>query len=262
MPITKAHCLLRLAASGFNFTDFKNYPRWFANDSTITLAQAGTFRGPNDIAEYVSFASDTSDYFDVSSTLPGDNVTVHSIDQDHSLCTFDIMRVSFYTFGKPAFAGPSAYVAYGLRMTMCIEELLFHTTAVYYPIPTMHAFFNSFFNTPDMNTYVCSTLRANCSTQWALSNWSAATPLDACVAKLRSLPLTEGGISYFNRNTMGCRVLHAEFARTDPSMHCPHLSFEPYPDDWGNLVCQPSEASPCYAIAPVPVRRPPPPPCR
>ena len=157
------------------------------------------------------------------------------------MCTFDIMRVSFYTFGKPAFPGPSAYVAYGLRMSMCIKELMFHTTAVYYPIPTMRSFFNSFFNTPDMLEYVCSTLKSNCSTQWALSNWSAATPLEPCIAKLQSLPVTEGDISYFNRNTMGCRVLHAEFARTDPTVHCPHVSFEPFPDDWGNLICQPQE---------------------
>ena len=70
MTITKVQCLLSLAGSGLNFTDFERYNKFFMNTSIITLSQAGSFKGPTDISEYVSFASYASSYFGASSTLP------------------------------------------------------------------------------------------------------------------------------------------------------------------------------------------------
>ena len=239
--ITKAECFLSLAATGLNFTDFAAYPKFFANSSSITLAQAGNFKGPHDIAEYVSFASEASAYFGSSSTLPGDAVSLHAVDEKADTCTFDIMRASFYTFSAPAFDGASAWVAYGLRLTLHRESAKFLDASVYYPVPTMLAFFSSFFDTVAMHAYVCSTLKTRCPAVWAANSWGVSTPLDACIAQLTALPVTDDALGYFNRNTMGCRILHAEFAQKDPIGHCPHVSFTPYRDRTGALVCQPSQ---------------------
>ena len=64
-----AECLsgfLGLKFSPFNFT---RYPEYFRDDSTITLAQAGTFRGPSGIEEYVHFTTPFSPF--ISAVLPG-----------------------------------------------------------------------------------------------------------------------------------------------------------------------------------------------
>jgi len=239
MAITELQCFLSLALSGLNFTDFAHYDTFFMNSSVITLSQAGSFQGPIDISEYVSFASSASAYFADSSSLP-DNVRLHTIDQKAGTCIFDILRSSLYTFSKPAFAGASAWVAYGLRMTLAQQSAAFRTAYVYYPVPTMRIFFESFFMTSAMRTFVCSTMKDHCPVEWAASHWHASTPLDACEAELSKLPIVEGDLSYFNRNTSGCRILHAEFARKDIS-HCPHLSFPPMRDAHGHLVCQPQQ---------------------
>uniref|UniRef100_A0A7S2H064 Uncharacterized protein n=1 Tax=Haptolina brevifila TaxID=156173 RepID=A0A7S2H064_9EUKA len=240
MAISKISCYQSLWASELNFTDFQMYNKFFMNDSVITLSQAGSFSGPQDISEYVSFASYASSYFETSSTLPGDDFALHSIDQDHGTCTFDVKRASFYTFSAPAFARASAWVAYGLRLTLEQRSAAFISAYVYYPVPTMRLFFESFFNTAEMLNFVCSTFKQKCSAQWAQNHWNESTPIDVCTTELARLPMVEGNLAYFNQKTRGCRILHADFAAKD-SFHCPHLSFVPVPDGKGHLICQPEE---------------------
>ena len=46
----------------FNLGRFELYGNWFDNNSSMTLAQAGTYKGAGDIEEYVKFAFPTSPY--------------------------------------------------------------------------------------------------------------------------------------------------------------------------------------------------------
>ena len=51
--LTMNECLGGLAASGFDFSLFSRYDDWFDNNSSMTLAQTGTYTGRDDIEEYV-----------------------------------------------------------------------------------------------------------------------------------------------------------------------------------------------------------------
>ena len=46
----------------FNPGSFDLYENWFDNNSSMTLAQAGTYKGVDDIKEYVQFAYPSSPY--------------------------------------------------------------------------------------------------------------------------------------------------------------------------------------------------------
>ena len=112
----------------------KSLPLSLNSDTQFNMpSQAGTFVGPSDISEYVSFASDISAYFRTSSSLPGDDISVHSIDQGNRTCTFNVMRVSYYLFSKPAFAGMRACTGIGTRAVR--EEISGIVPISVYPTP-------------------------------------------------------------------------------------------------------------------------------
>ena len=50
-------CAYALAASGFNFFDIPNYNLWFDDDSILSLASTGLYKGVSNIAEYVNFVN-------------------------------------------------------------------------------------------------------------------------------------------------------------------------------------------------------------
>ena len=51
--LTRNDCVAGLIGSGFNFGKFERYDDWFDNNSSITVAQTGTYTGRDDIEEYV-----------------------------------------------------------------------------------------------------------------------------------------------------------------------------------------------------------------
>ena len=69
----------------FNLGSFDLYENWFDNNSSMTLAQAGTYKGVDDIKEYVQFAYPSSPYIAARGTLRSDPSFV-SFDPEKRSC--------------------------------------------------------------------------------------------------------------------------------------------------------------------------------
>ena len=88
-------CLIGLASLAMDIFDFDRYPEIFRADSFITLAQTGTYTGPESIEEYVRFTSTSSPYVAELEVGPFE-VTLKGIDED--VCIFSRVSLVTYTF--------------------------------------------------------------------------------------------------------------------------------------------------------------------
>ena len=71
----------------FNLGSFDLYETWFDDNSSMTLAQAGNYKGAGDIEEYVRFSSPSSPYI----------VALGDIRSDFSFVSFDAEKRSCVT---------------------------------------------------------------------------------------------------------------------------------------------------------------------
>ena len=69
----------------FNPGIFDLYENWFDNNSSMTLAQAGNYKGVDDIEEYLQFAYPSSPYIAASGALRSDPSFV-SFDAEKRSC--------------------------------------------------------------------------------------------------------------------------------------------------------------------------------
>ena len=74
----------------FNLGSFDLYENWFDNNSSMTLAQAGSYKGVDDIEEYVQFAYPSSPYI----------ATVGRLREDSSFVSFDPEKRSCVVMSK------------------------------------------------------------------------------------------------------------------------------------------------------------------
>jgi len=231
VPYDESNCVNKFLKLGLDLGNFDEYDTFFKDDSTMVVAQAGTYRGPENIAEYASFASSRSPYVD---SVMNTNRELHfkGFDYDSGQCEFLIFRTRRYK---------------GSQMTKDSENMVevnvmynifFHLQKDY--VKKIHVFFpegylNFFFNNFDMTVtgkYICSTVMAD------VCNFD----VKECTKKLSELPITEKPHENFDGKSQGCRILHAVFAEMNPNTHCAHLSFTPLKDPNGKLKCQNSMA--------------------
>ena len=85
--ITLEQCAGGFQLLGFDLGNFTRYPEFFTENSTMILAEAGTYTGADDIEEYVKFASPLSPYIMAQTRLPGD-FTVKGFDPSTGTCSF------------------------------------------------------------------------------------------------------------------------------------------------------------------------------
>ena len=72
-----------------NLRSFDLYGNWFDSSSSMTLAQAGTYKGVDDIKEYVQFAFPSSPYMATVGTFRSDSSFV-SFDAEKRSCVMMI----------------------------------------------------------------------------------------------------------------------------------------------------------------------------
>jgi len=221
----------------FAISNTSQYNRYFTENTTMTLAQAGVYTGPDGIAEYVNFALDHSPYVAVWKSLASIS-TLKSFDTATGTCRFISMGASFYML-NPQFAVPGTApfnvgVAYTLDYTPATNKI--NQMVVYYDIPMLEHFFKAL-DTKATRTFVCETMQNNCSSTWALNN---LTSVAQCESKFASISqLTSDTTGHFDGNTRACRILHGVFASQNTD-HCPHISFTPQQDVHGKTKCQTS----------------------
>lgn len=78
--------------------------------------------------------------------------------------------------------------------------------------------------TPDCQTY-CTAIMANCTSTMDADSGATVgnqqyTNMNNCMNSCKAIPVGASGDT--SGNTLGCRITHAELAKTDPMTHCPH----------------------------------------
>lgn len=85
--------------------------------------------------------------------------------------------------------------------------------------------------------YTCQVLNQHCPDVMERSGFENFAQ---CNEKMKTLPFTtlnEEGFSVADGNSTLCRATYAGLVESDPSLHCPHLSFGPMLDSNGDIKC-------------------------
>ena len=67
-----SNCAAAFLSAQLNLRRFDKYETWFDENSTMTLAQAGVYKGVDDILEYMKFILPSSPYISVNGLLRSD----------------------------------------------------------------------------------------------------------------------------------------------------------------------------------------------
>jgi hypothetical protein len=230
-----ANCYLGIPVSGFETLKTDRYNEWFAPDATMTLAQTGTFNGPEQMKEYVDFTK--AIYFDLYERLDKEtSMRVASRDQCLLLLAVEnkVQVKSEYSKTENAECGITT-VGVKLNYTVGMFGFGFNIKSLdlFYPTKFLQTLFSDLIGGPKATDYICDTvLRDNCAEVYEKNGLDA----DSCKTMYNELPVTDD-FGCLNDKTKGCRILHSAFAQFNDN-HCPHMSFIPMEDYDGELWCQ------------------------
>lgn len=233
----RLQCFLRMALFRFKIDNFDRFGKYFRDDSEMTLAQTGKYQGANAIEEYVKFLfSEFSPYFETEEILE-DQLQFMGYDDDSGEC---IYLVQYYSFTQPDGVHTSSNTGFNvanmIKLHFNYRERYIPRIYVYYTESFVDLLFGSFLNSNMTREYVCDIIEGPCS------SYVVGTPAD-CEGALEALPVTESSstLQVVDSNSQGCRALHAVFAATNPTQHCPHISLTPTPDPDGSIKCDTSQ---------------------
>ena len=181
----------KFAELGFSNVAFDRYTEFYRPTSTYTLAPAGTFQGPDAIAEYVKFATPFSPFLDeFQFTYFEENVDLTRFDSETGTCAFTQATQLDFTISAPAFAGLEGEVALYTLLKYEIDGNYVSHVEVYFAPGWYDFFFGSALNTDGVRKYVCEVMRDSCSTTWAANGYDS-TGLATCVDDLESLSISD-----------------------------------------------------------------------
>ena len=216
-----------LGSTNFDVLAFAN-----RDDSVMILPEAGIYRGRDSIAEYVTFANNLSPFVNAWTILSSE-ATVVGYNGDGQ-CEYSWRLLSQYTMEKSIVEDEVQFAAPVLsKLFLDYEENYLRSTYIFYTPPFLQFFFSTL-ATQSMAEFVCDTVLAqpNCAAQLG------ATEKD-CVQRMLDLSLASENL-YVDGDTFGCRILHAAFAKDNPT-HCAHVSVDPFDTDPnGQLRCSES----------------------
>eukprot|EP00656_Telonema_subtile_P048721 TRINITY_DN5880_c0_g1_i2.p1 TRINITY_DN5880_c0_g1~~TRINITY_DN5880_c0_g1_i2.p1 ORF type:complete len:385 (+),score=49.41 TRINITY_DN5880_c0_g1_i2:182-1336(+) len=216
----------------FDLRKTENYDKWFDDNTTMTLAQAGVYVGAEGIAEYVKFALKDSPYVKDANLVTYTGY-LREWNAASSECVFagGIYFDYVINFGLPRFKA-----AVMVRVDYRPADNKISRLMAYYDTPFLQYFFGALAGSSGAKNFVCGALRGSCTSTWEANGRPSD---DECVARLDALPVTTGVFAHVDGNTSGCRLLHAVFADSNPD-HCNHISFTPRSDPKGRIKCQTS----------------------
>lgn len=244
-PITSQYvqeCVAGFAALNFNVYDYARYPQFFHDNSSVTLSQAGTYFGAEDIEEYMRFGSDSSPWVHwqgapvrLDFTLQPAETTALSA---QNKCVFN------QAYQQISMTTPESF-------NITIDRAVFvkHTfdkavgkvdqMVVFFDIPWFDFYFG-LITGPDAVRFTCNVMKNECASA-DLYNYNSWTTVADCEAAMMALPIfSDNEIRYIDGLTRSCRQLHVAFAVVNEA-HCPHLSIKPMADRNGKFKCQYSQ---------------------
>jgi hypothetical protein len=210
----------------FESFNFDAYDTYFRDDSTLTLSQAGTYKGAAGIMEYVKFASDSSPYFSDYEVPGGFIRQVKGF--DGATCVFSSVGAVDYVLDKDVVGDDTEFkVAQLSNVYYNITDGKIDKINLYYANGFLDFFFGKL-DSPKVNKFICDIMEDSCGFKIHSTR--------ACKKRLERLPVLQGD-SYIDGDSQGCRVLHAVLAEGNPDLHCAHINFKDLPDPNGNIKC-------------------------
>mmetsp|Transcript_20961 Transcript_20961/g.23230 ORF Transcript_20961/g.23230 Transcript_20961/m.23230 type:complete len:396 (-) Transcript_20961:26-1213(-) len=224
-------------ALNFDILNYSEYDRYFDEESKLTLAQTGVYKGPDAIEEYVKFVDDSSPYIDAKSRFFGES-ELSGFDADTGTCKFSIYTLQTLTLDEDITEGGT--LSYGALQNVyySIPAVKIAKIHVYYSTEFLGEFFGRL-NTPNVAGFICDVLTGASCKDTDIPMLNGNLSQQKCMRKVLKLPVAEGEKNYIDSNTRGCRALHVVFAASN-SFHCAHVSLVPAQDSKGNIKCQTS----------------------
>lgn len=228
-------CLAGIKISGFDFLDTSNYDKWYTPDSTMQLAQSGTFHGPSQMTEYVDFTK--SKYFSYYNRV---EVDTKMLTANKDQCVL-LTAVQNKAQVKPEYSksgeGECMITTVGFKLNYKVNMFGFgfkiHRTELFYPAKFLVKLFKDLIGGDGVTDYICNTvLRDKCNTTYLENGLDEET----CKTMYNDLREVDN-YGYLDDYAKGCRILHSAFAEINDK-HCPHMSFKPIKDYTGSLWCQ------------------------
>ena len=222
----------------FNLFAYDNYEKFFNEDSEVILSQAGKFRGPKAIKEYVRFADENSPYLERRVQYDQLLVPVPTgFDPVKGICKFSIVTTAGYVLSTEFTNGDTVNMVVAFNAYYSIPENIVAKFHIYYSTEFLEAI-HTRVSTAPVFEFVCDTLTSTSCVDVLPGNPTLTKK--KCIKRLSKLPLVEGVGAYFDSNTQGCRIFHAVFAAANTD-HCSHVSLDPVEDSNRKIKCQVTE---------------------
>lgn len=225
-------CLLRFIVLGPDLTSPERAQVIFREDSKMILAQAGVYTGPDDINEYVGFTTANSPYLASQPKYLGFSLKMKGMEE--GMC--NMLTGIHYEFNMDPDTTERAAtfeVVVLLKISMNLKKGYLALVEVFYTNDFLNYFFGDLLASQNTQDFICSdVLNGVCTgVLGATAN---------CDTRLGSLDVVEPTSFAVDGNSLGCRALHAAFAFTNPTNHCPHVSLDSFADPKGRELCQDS----------------------
>ena len=261
-------CMSELANSGFDLLDTDKYHKWMGTyhlginalsylilallhfsyslsfidnwsvsivtsdkESSLTIAETGEYKGPDEIKEYINFAR--SDFFDY--LIQMDSIVPTPIRFTKDECSI-LFTMTHKTQVNAKYGDKKCYErVLGYKLHYSPKSFKINHINVYYPGDFLSELFGKALDSNGTGDYICDVMENNCGGMFDSNNLTSSS----CRSMYGSLPSTNAE-GYLDDKSKGCRILHSAFAAQNEN-HCPHLSFIPQEDYKGQIKCQKSE---------------------
>jgi hypothetical protein len=245
VSFVRSGCWLTIYPGISFFRSGSQYNRLVDDDGIMQLAQAGIYQGPAAIQEYGSFLTETSPFIQKAEQtkveirymglVRADTSTAKKEDQ----CIFDV-GINWYHLHDETTCAYRAEYDYPIMFKAFFPVgKKAQRINVYFANGFFEQVFTRILDSDNTRRTICDVY--NNQTLCAASGILQEANVD-CASMIQSLPVSAGSTSHFriDGNFQGCRALHAAFSITNPTTHCPHISFAPQPDSHGKTTCQTS----------------------
>ena len=218
----------------FGIFNYDAYNTYFDETSSLTLAQAGVYTGPDAIKEYVKFADTNSPYIQAKREYVEES-EMTGFDPKTNICKFTTYIIEGFDLDPALTTGATITYGYITNTYYSAVTNKVPTVDLYMTAPFTEAAFTQL-QTRQGDEFVCDVLLGpGCMNELGDQAEQGLTKRE-CLKRLSNLPLAEGENRYVDGNSQGCRYLHAVFALTNP-FHCAHVSLIPAKDPKGNMKC-------------------------
>jgi len=237
-------CVEAFFASGFSLLDTANYEQWFDAHSIVSVSESGLYKGPKNIADYVSFTKNKEllDYYEIIANEAESFIPLLTIVANRNDCVLTYASVATMATTDVISNGGvslSMDVLVGARLKFSIVDattILVHRNDLYFPRSFSNFFWGEAIRSKKTAKRNCKIMMNSCSSTFE-SNCYTKEHIDECVNDMLALPGVDSD-GAVDGKSMACRTLHAALDDGGNKDQCQRISFDPRYDVDCQLKCQ------------------------